>query len=130
MGSTKLLESRADVDNLVNAFYADVRADELIGPIFLEKIGDHWDEHLHKIRNFWETLLFGADNYHGRPFPPHLPLNLKTEHFQRWLQLFFQTVDQRFHGQKADEVKMRALNIGRNFLANIRHHEKQRGEES
>jgi len=120
----KPLENRADIDVLVDTFYARVRADELIGPIFLRAIGDHWDEHLLKIRNFWDTLLFGAENYSGRPFPPHLALNLKPEHFKRWLELFFDTVDSMFEGRRADEIKMRAFNIGRNFLANIQHHAK------
>ncbi|MBX3041021.1 MAG: group III truncated hemoglobin [Bdellovibrionaceae bacterium] len=130
MGSTKLIETRKDIDELVNAFYAKVRVDELIGPIFNDKIGDHWDEHLLKIQNFWEMLLLNGDSYRGRPFPPHIPLNLKVEHFQQWLKLFFETVDERFRGQKADEAKMRALNIGRNFLTNIQHYEKQRGDNS
>lgn len=123
----KPLENRADIDLLVNTFYARVKLDPLIGPIFLRVIGDHWDEHLKKIQNFWDTLLFGAGNYEGRPFPPHMPLGLKPEHFKRWLELFFATVDEFFEGRRAEEIKMRALNIGRNFLANIQHFERQKG---
>lgn len=117
----KALSSREDIILLVDQFYAKVRKDELIGPIFDEVAKVHWDEHLPKIYDFWDSLLFGAENYKGRPFPPHIPLNLKLEHFERWLNLFFVTVDQNFTGAKAEEAKHRALNIGRNFLANIRH---------
>jgi hemoglobin len=121
MADKKPLQTKEDLERLVTVFYDRVRQDELIGPIFNDVAKVNWDEHIPKIQNFWESLLFGAENYQGRPFPPHIPLDLKPEHFQRWLSLFFHTVDELFIGQKADEIKMRALNIGRNFLANIEH---------
>ncbi len=115
----KQLTSKADLEILIPAFYARVREDAFLGPIFERVLADHWDEHLAKITNFWEALLFGGQDYHGRPFPPHIPLGLQPEHFKRWLELFFATMDEHFTGQKAEEAKMRALNIGRNFLANL-----------
>lgn len=113
------LSHRSELESLLDAFYAKVRVDPLIGPKFNEVAKVDWEEHLPKIYNFWDTLLFGAENYRGRPFPPHVPLDLEPEHFQRWLQLFFETVDERHQGFKADEAKTRAFNIGRNFLANL-----------
>ena len=115
----KLLQGREDLEKLVDRFYARVREDELIGPIFNDVAKVNWETHTEKIYNFWDTLLFGAENYEGRPFPPHIPLKLKPEHFKRWLELFFDTVDESFEGQKAEEIKMRAFNIGRNFLNNL-----------
>ena len=64
------------------------------------------------------TKFNGAD-YDGRPVPPHLALNLRREHFQRWLELFFLTVDEGYDGLRAEEIKARALNIGHNFLSRI-----------
>lgn len=122
----RLIQSEAEISDLLHDFYASVRKDDLIGSIFEDAIGDHWDEHIEKIERFWSTLMLGSDSYHGRPFPPHLKLNLKPEHFKRWLELFFETTDENFHGQKADEIKMKALQIGRNFLANIQYFEKQK----
>lgn len=117
--SKKLLQNREDLEMLVDRFYSRVRVDELIGPIFNDVAKVNWETHTEKIYNFWDTLLFGAENYEGRPFPPHIPLKLKPEHFKRWLELFFDTVDELFEGQKAEEIKMRAFNIGRNFLNNL-----------
>lgn len=121
----KTLASRADLEILLDKFYDRVKKDDLIGPIFNDVAQVNWDEHVKKIYNFWDTLLFGAENYKGRPFPPHIPLGLKVEHFKRWLELFFMTVDELYEGQKAEEIKIRAFNMGRNFLTNLEHIAKQ-----
>lgn len=121
----KVLSTRADIELLVNDFYAKVRQDTLIGPVFNDVAKVNWDEHLPKITNFWCDLVLGEDTYRGRPFPPHIPLNLDISHFERWLKLFIETVDAHFTGLKADEIKSRALNIARNFLGNIEHINRQ-----
>ena len=95
----KPILSREDVELLVNSFYDKVKKDQLIGPIFNDIAQVNWDEHLPKLYNFWEDLLLGSNKYQGRPFPPHIPLNLKMEHFQRWLSLFFLTIDEHFQGR-------------------------------
>lgn len=120
----KPLETRADIELLVNEFYAKVRKDASIGPIFDDVAKVNWEEHLPKITNFWCDLILGENNYHGRPFPPHIPLNLKLEHFEKWLGLFIETVNEHFNGLKAEEIKNRALGIARNFLSNITYLEK------
>jgi len=121
MTNRKPLESRSDVQLLVNEFYSKVRKDTLIGPIFEDIAKVNWDEHLPKLTNFWSDLLLGEETYRGRPFPPHIPLNLQVSHFERWLTLFLQTVDENFAGMKAEEAKQRALGIARNFMTNINH---------
>jgi hemoglobin len=113
------LENRTQLTAMLDAFYAKVRTDPLIGPIFNEVAQVNWEEHLPKIYDFWDNLLFGAQNYRGRPFPPHIPLELKEEHFQRWLKLFFETVDETHEGLKAEEIKARAQNIGHVFRAKL-----------
>ena len=127
--SKKLLESRADLENLLDSFYSKVKIDPLIGPIFNDVAKVHWEHHIPKIYDFWESLLFGTSNYKGRPFPPHIPLNLELIHFQKWLELFFTTVDEGYEGAKANEIKSRAFNIGQNFLNNIRYLKKNSSEE-
>lgn len=119
MATPKALENPDDVKLLVDSFYAKVRLDPLIGPIFTDVAKVDWDEHLPRLYKFWGDLLLGSDEYHRRPFPPHIPLNLKLEHFERWLQLFLATVDEHFTGLKADEAKHRALRIARNFCINL-----------
>ena len=115
----KPIESREDIQILVDHFYAQVRRDPLIGPIFTDVAKVNWEEHLPKLYNFWSDLLLGEDTYRGRPFPPHMRLNLEQRHFERWLQLFFESVDTYFVGMKAEEAKARGLRIARNFMINL-----------
>jgi hemoglobin len=78
---------REEISKLLRHFYADVRQDPLIGPIFNAQIKD-WKHHLEIIGSFWETLLGGPRTY-ARPMPvKHLPLHLREEHFERWLFLW------------------------------------------
>jgi hemoglobin len=75
---------RDGISNLLRHFYAHVRQDPLIGPVFNAQIKD-WKEHLDIIASFWETLIGGPRTY-ARPMPMrHVPLRLREEHFERWL---------------------------------------------
>ncbi|OUD32731.1 group III truncated hemoglobin [Flavobacterium sp. FPG59] len=102
------IASLDDIKLLVNTFYVQVQKDEIIGPIFNEKIGNRWPEHLEKMYGFWETILLEVHSYSGSPFPPHKQLPIGRDHFNRWMELFTQTTDQLFHGPLADEAKYRA----------------------
>ncbi len=112
MNPNKDIENIDDIKKMVNVFYGKVRKDTLIGPIFNEKIQDHWNEHLEKLYLFWQSRLFGDPVYNGFPFPPHAQLPINKEHFDRWLSLFTETVDTLFAGSVADEAKSRAYKIG------------------
>jgi hemoglobin len=75
------------LSRLLRHFYADVRQDPLIGPIFNAQIKD-WKRHLEVIANFWETIIGGPSTY-ARPMPmKHLTLRLREEDFERWLFLW------------------------------------------
>lgn len=100
-----------DIKRMVDVFYGKVRKDTLIGPIFNDKIQNHWPEHLTKLYSFWQSRLFGDSVYDGFPFPPHSQLPINKEHFDRWLSLFTETVDSLFVGPIANEAKSRAYKI-------------------
>jgi len=75
------------ISRLLRHFYADVRQDPLIGPIFNAQIKD-WKRHLEIIGKFWETIIGGPRTY-ARPMPmKHLSFRLEEEHFERWLFLW------------------------------------------
>ncbi|AWG20100.1 globin [Flavobacterium faecale] len=104
-----------DIKLLVNTFYAKVQKDELIGPIFNDKIRDRWPEHLEKMYGFWQTILLEVHSYSGSPFPPHKHLPVEKEHFNEWMAIFTETVDTLFQGPIADEAKFRAKNMADMF---------------
>lgn len=80
------------IAELVDTFYGRVRLDPLIGPIFLEKLGDDWDAHLAKLHDFWSSVTLMSGRYRGKPQQVHMPLPLEMQHFERWLSLFEATV--------------------------------------
>jgi hemoglobin len=103
-----------DIRILVDAFYEQANADDLLGPVFREKITD-WSKHLPVMYAFWGNILLGTNEYRGQPFPKHLPLPIRAEHFNRWVNLFTQTIDEHFKGEKAEEAKTRAQSISAIF---------------
>lgn len=110
-----------DVKTLVNTFYGRVQKDELIGPIFNSKLEGHWPEHLEKMYTFWQTILLEEYTYRGRPFPPHAQLPIEAEHFERWLQIFDQTVNDLFDGPVAEEAKSRGRKMAALFQVKLDH---------
>ncbi|KQW18355.1 preprotein translocase subunit TatC [Afipia sp. Root123D2] len=75
------------IDQLVRGFYARVRDDDLIGPIFEARITD-WEPHLQRMCAFWSSVALMSGRYHGQPMQKHLPLPVDGGHFDRWLALF------------------------------------------
>ncbi|RYZ99645.1 MAG: group III truncated hemoglobin [Sphingobacteriaceae bacterium] len=108
-----------DIKLLVDTFYDRIREDELLGPIFDERIQDRWPIHLEKMYKFWQTVLLQEHTYFGSPFPPHAQLPVGHEHFAAWLALFNKTVDELFTGDKAIEAKWRAQKMAELFEAKI-----------
>ena len=119
MPEIKDIEDLTDIQRMVDTFYSKVKADVFIGPIFNERIGDRWEEHLDTLSRFWESILLGVNRYNGRPFPPHAQMPIGKEHFERWLALFIDNVDQQFKGPNAEEAKLRAFNIANVFLLKL-----------
>lgn len=77
------------IRRLVHGFYAKVRTDPALGPIFDQVIGDRWDEHLAKMCDFWSSVSLTTARYKGAPMPAHVRLaDVTPAHFERWLELF------------------------------------------
>lgn len=107
---------------LVNSFYEKVREDSLLSHIFNDKIKDRWSIHLEKMYRFWQTVLLEEHTYHGSPFKPHAELPIDRLHFDRWIYLFYQTIDENFVGEKAQEAKWRAEKMADMFYYKIQYH--------
>lgn len=125
MNESKDILSLVEIKALVDSFYEKVRKDELLSPVFNERIGNRWPEHLKKMYAFWQTVLLEEHTYYGSPFPPHAQLPVHHIHFQRWIELFTNTVDTLFKGEKANEAKWRAAKMAGLFEVKIDHYREQ-----
>ncbi len=82
----------AFVSRLVEQFYSTIREDELLGPIFAERIAD-WPEHLGRMKAFWRSILFNSGEFSGNPMLKHMVIpGLEERHFAHWLELFYATL--------------------------------------
>ena len=80
----------AMIETLIRGFYARVREDPLLAPIFESRITD-WEPHLKNMFAFWSSLTLQTGRYHGQPMAKHMPLAVDARHFDRWLGLFEET---------------------------------------
>lgn len=81
------------LDQVVRAFYAQVRLDPDLGPMFDAHIDD-WEAHFQRMVDFWASVALLAGRYHRNALQAHRPLPLQAAHFERWLALFDQTLQQ------------------------------------
>lgn len=106
----------AMIQALVHGFYAKVRADQDIGPIFTRVIGSDWDAHLAKMCDFWSSVMLMTGRYKGSPMIAHMRLkSVRPDHFQRWLSLFRATAEELFAPDVAALFIARADNIARSL---------------
>lgn len=83
----------AMIERLVHAFYAKVRVDPALGPIFNGAIAD-WDPHLARMCEFWSSVVLMTGRYKGDPMGAHIRVGgIRPTHFARWLHLFKTTAE-------------------------------------
>lgn len=102
------IENIEDIKLFVDEFYKKVQEDQVLAPIFNEHIAD-WDAHLQTMYRFWNAVLFGVREYAGNPLMKHTKLAVHSRHFEQWLNLFSETLDEYFEGKVTEEAKGRAL---------------------
>ena len=109
------IRNEDDVKLLVDQFYDKVIADDTLGYIFNDVAKVNWPKHLPIMYGFWSSNLLGTTAYKGYLIDVHFKLNdkiaLTEEHFERWKQLFNETVDRHFEGDIADLAKGRAKTV-------------------
>ena len=109
------ITSKADIKTFVDAFYAKMPSDDLVGYSFMEVMHVDFAKHLPKMYDFWEMLLFQGTSYQGAPMRPHLQINqihpITPAHFDRWLEMFRATLRDLFEGPKTEEAITKAENI-------------------
>lgn len=108
------------VSRLVEAFYARIRADDLLGPIFAARVTD-WDWHLGRMKSFWRSILHNSGEFAGNPMAKHLAIpGLEGRHFAHWLDLFYATLRElESHPAATRLVGTRARMIADSLLTGI-----------
>ncbi|HWD70427.1 MAG TPA: group III truncated hemoglobin [Solirubrobacteraceae bacterium] len=118
------IETRADCEQLVRAFYGRALIDPIIGFLFTDVAKLDLEAHIPRITNFWDTILLGARSYGGGAFRPHIELHFKVPltrgHFDRWLYLWTMTVDELFAGERAELAKSHAIRVAAAFESRLR----------
>lgn len=109
------ITTRTDLETLMEQFYRKAFADDLIGHYFTEVVKVNLEKHIPVIVDFWESVLFDQGGYQGNVMQVHQHLHqlsaFRDEHFQRWVTLFKQTVDELFAGDASEKLKQRAESI-------------------
>ena len=115
--------TRADIEKLLINFYDKVKTNPVIGFIFNDIAKVNWEQHLPIIINFWETILLDNPIYKKNAMEVHYALNrivpLEKKHFDTWLNLFHESVDEHFSGKTATLAKTRAGSIAALMLHKI-----------
>ncbi|WP_298257841.1 group III truncated hemoglobin [uncultured Litoreibacter sp.] len=80
----------AQIESVVTKFYAQVRSDTILGPVFAAHIPkDGWPAHEAKIASFWRNAILSERSYDGNPMQKHMNArDVHAEHFPLWLALF------------------------------------------
>lgn len=109
--------SEQSIANLVNTFYARVRQDTLLGPVFNGAIGDHWPEHLATLTDFWTSVLLASGRYKGNPMMAHLAIpQMDPQHFSRWIELWRETSANIFGPEISSALVAKASMMGERLV--------------
>jgi hemoglobin len=107
-----------DLFDMLTAFYDTVALDPLLQPYFAPV---DMSEHMPRIVNFWSTILFHTGAYSGNAFRPHAEMpGLTGRHFTRWLSVMEDTIDGRFTGPVAENMKAMSHRIAFSMQIRLR----------
>ncbi len=102
------LNTREDIELLVQTFYSKVMKDVILVPFFMHL---DFSVHLPKMVDFWCFVLIGTTGYTTNVIEKHLHMPLQNDHFDHWINLFNKTLDELFVGENVETAKQRALVI-------------------
>jgi hemoglobin len=104
--------SEDGIRQLVDTFYARVRQDAELAPIFARAIPGDWGPHLDKMYAFWSSVMLTTGRYKGNPLAKHFAIpGMQPALFERWLALFNQSADELFDDDISAEFRAKAARI-------------------
>lgn len=107
------LIDEASLERLIPAFYARVRADDLLGPVFNAAIDD-WEHHLQLLVRFWSSVMRTSGRYKGSPIAAHRAHKdrITPAMFDRWLALWAEVTGELLPADQAAAMQAKARTIG------------------
>ena len=99
---------------MVERFYEHARDDELLGPVFAERVED-WDRHYDTMTRFWASAVLRTGTYSGRPIEKHQIDVLTPQHFVNWVEGFALVVEREFGPRRAEVF----VDLGRRMAVSI-----------
>ena len=109
------IESRSDIEKILEQFYEQAFKDELIGHFFTEVVPLNLETHLPVITDFWESVIFQSQAYRKNVMEIHQVIHsiekIEKKHLQRWVEMMMQTIDNNFSGNNANLMKQRAASV-------------------
>ena len=105
--------TEATIKLLVDSFYARVRRDPTLGPVFAAAIAEEaWPVHLEKMYAFWSSVMLTSGRYKGDPVSAHRKVpGVAPPMFGDWLDLFESTAAELFVPEIADRFACKARRI-------------------
>ncbi len=123
IGLNQIAPSDDQIEDLVATFYARIRKDAELGPIFERVIGADWGPHLKTMCDFWSSVMNTSGRYKGKPIPAHVKLTgIEPRHFELWLALFAETAQELFEPALAQLFLLRAQRIAESLKLGFAFH--------
>lgn len=111
-GTERDIVTEDGIRRLVDAFYAKVRIDPELSPVFARAIPGDWQPHLNTMYAFWSSVMLNSGRYRGNPVAKHLAVEgITMELFERWLALFNETCGELFDDRLRDEFAAKVARI-------------------
>lgn len=102
------LNTETQIDILIEKFYAKVSVHEILGPFFKET---NWEYHVPRIRAFWYFILLDKPGFKGNIYDAHVNRQIKKVHFDIWVQIFCDVIDEHYQGEVAEKAKSKAKEL-------------------
>ncbi|UXN66112.1 group III truncated hemoglobin (plasmid) [Phyllobacterium sp. A18/5-2] len=112
--------SEDTIRRLVDRFYARIRADPVLGPIFMRAIPGEWSAHLAVMCDFWSSVMLTSGRYKGSPATVHLRIEgIEPQMFDRWLEIFDETCDALFEANESEAFRAKAARIAESLKLSL-----------
>lgn len=109
------IANKADITQIISLFYEKLMIDPLVKHFFIDVRVIDLEEHIPVIVNFWDNIIFQTGAYKANAMHKHFELNddspITPAHFERWLALFYSSIDYQFSGPNANLAKERAAQV-------------------